>query len=286
VAPENVERLGGCGSGVRTCEGGRWTECRPLAKKSAEVCDGADNDCDGKTDEPEEVETACYPATEMGCTARAMGGGFECSGRCKAGKHHCVNGVQSVECFDYVKPLDRDLCDNPTAVDDDCDGTPDDGCTCRANEARECYSGPEGTQGKGQCKSATQTCTPAGTFSACMDVVPAPETCANTGQDNDCNGKMDDILNLGVPCVIAGKFGKCATGTWQCLPGGSPELHCVGPVASPELCNHEDDDCDNKTDEITATDPDNCGMCLMVCTSRMCSSGKCVAVMPGDDAGT
>jgi len=45
-----------CGSGVEFCRGGVWTGCNAPAP-AAEVCDGADQDCDGTADE--EVLRAC-----------------------------------------------------------------------------------------------------------------------------------------------------------------------------------------------------------------------------------
>ena len=44
-----------------------------------------------------------------------------------------------------VRP-DRDLCDG---LDNDCNGTVDDGCACKAGDSRACYGGPAGNAGHG-----------------------------------------------------------------------------------------------------------------------------------------
>ena len=43
--------IGECKAGSQTCAAGYWTGCFGLVEPDVEVCDGADNDCDGETDE-------------------------------------------------------------------------------------------------------------------------------------------------------------------------------------------------------------------------------------------
>ena len=61
-----------------------------------------------------------------------------------------------------------------------------------------CYSGPNGTDGKGTCTSGKRTCQKDGTFSKCIgEIVPlAVEVC--DGKDDNCDGKTD------VGCSAAG----------------------------------------------------------------------------------
>ena len=43
--------IGACVVGQRTCQGGYWSACIGEVPPSEELCDGADNDCDGQVDE-------------------------------------------------------------------------------------------------------------------------------------------------------------------------------------------------------------------------------------------
>lgn len=63
------------------------------------------------------------------------------------------------------------------------------GSACEPGETRDCYSGPEGTQGVGLCRAGHQQCTDeTATFGACEgEVLPATEECTVRG-DEDCDG--------------------------------------------------------------------------------------------------
>ncbi len=59
---------------------------------------------------------------------------------------------------------------------------------CSPGETRSCYSGPDGTEGVGECKAGTETCAGDGqSWGECQgEVTPTPETCTFT-TDEDCN---------------------------------------------------------------------------------------------------
>lgn len=63
---------------------------------------------------------------------------------------------------------------------------------CTLGEARDCYSGPAGTEGVGLCRAGTQACASDGaSWGACDgEVLPLPvEDCAS-GQDQNCDGHV------------------------------------------------------------------------------------------------
>jgi hypothetical protein len=133
----------------------------------------------------------CTPGESLDC---AYGGepGTQDVGVCRAGSNTCsVDGTSWSGCTGEVTP-GTETC--ATIFDDDCDGTanePDDGvgCECGSGDTQVCYGGPPDTLGVGMCMAGTSTCDVSiGRFGPCMgDVVPQPETCETSGDDN-CDG--------------------------------------------------------------------------------------------------
>lgn len=96
------------------------------------------------------------------------------------------------------------------SVDQDCNGTPDDGslpsgatCTCTPGDVQPCSSDSSGKPitfpvldgtGKplGKCKLGARTCNSNGKWSACTGAIPPePFEICNGGIDDDCDGKAD-----------------------------------------------------------------------------------------------
>ncbi|MEP7122975.1 MAG: MopE-related protein [Byssovorax sp.] len=137
------------------------------------------------------------------------------------------------------------------------------GQVCAPGVAVPCYSGPEGTQGVGQCQSGTQTCDALGDgFGPCIgEVLPSPETCA-TPVDDDCNGQTNEG-GAGCACVPSSTqscysgppgtlgVGSCVGGIQTCNALGTGYGACVGEVLpKPETCaTPGDDDCNGQTNE-------------------------------------
>ena len=223
--PSATRKVGTCSDGTQACVAGSWGACSGDVKPTAELCDGKDNDCDGKTDE--DVTTPCYSGAA----------GTQGVGACKAGTQSCIGGTPGI-CNGEVTPS-SELCDNK---DNDCNGKTDEGLT------QACYSGTTGTQGVGTCKAGVQTCN-AGTWSSCVgEVTPKTEDCDN--KDNNCNGKTDESLTKYCYSGAAGTkgVGLCKEGLQLCS-GGSWGT-CSGevvPVA--EKCDNKDNDCDGSIDE-------------------------------------
>jgi hypothetical protein len=147
-------------------------------------------------------------------------------------------------------------------LDNDCNGTVDDGCDCLPGATQECYSGrPASTKDVGSCKHGTQTCDTTGKWGGCAgEVVPAAETCDEA--DNDCNGTPDDAI-ADIGCGV----GACAVLVPGCVNGAVPT--CTPNLPGSEVCDGLDNDCDQLVDE---QDP-NVGLACDSGIPGVCAAG-------------
>ncbi|MCB9529369.1 MAG: putative metal-binding motif-containing protein [Myxococcales bacterium] len=205
---------GACAAnGERTCQGGRLVDsCQPGAP-GAEICDGIDNDCDGRVDDDIPIEpTACGQGL---CAAQ--------------GKIICQNGAPVDTC--QPRAPRAEVCDGR---DDDCDGRTDEGI---APVRTQCGVGACGATGE-------RTCRDGALVDSCQPGAPGAEQC--NGRDDDCDGASDEgIAAQPTQCGV----GACgATGERTCH-GGQLVDSCQPGAPRAEVCDGADDDCDGAIDE-------------------------------------
>ncbi|MFH1812221.1 MAG: putative metal-binding motif-containing protein [Pseudomonadota bacterium] len=146
-------------------------------------------------------------------------------------------------------------------LDNDCDGSVDEGMSCAAGApAKPCPTAGACSGNNG----AQQTCV-GNVWTACP-VAASAEDC--DGVDNDCNGTVDDLQELGETCWAG--TGTCERQGQLACDAEQQLVYCDAGLISAtsiEACgNGLDDDCDGATDESS---------CCPVRTSRDPSTQTC-----------
>ncbi len=215
----------------------------------SEQCDGFDNNCNLTTDE------GCDDDGDKWCDVNMVVIGKPPV--CSLGSGDCNDTVAS------INPAGVEICDN---IDQNCDGTTDNGC----DDDKDAYCDKSMTvvgtpvictKGGNDCDDGNAMINP-GKTEICDDL------------DNNCNGVTDELCDQDGDkfCDLA----KTVIGTPKaCILGGGDcnDLNAAVNPNATEICNNIDDNCAGGTDEV-CKDTDGDGYCVgAVAVSAGCPKG-------------
>ncbi|MFO0744782.1 MAG: NADP-dependent oxidoreductase [Myxococcota bacterium] len=264
-------------SGAENC-GACGHDCNAQFQHSLEVA------CDVSGDAPTCVLTSCEPGYILFGGSACIDENATLCTPCDADADCYGTGSRCLQVSDT---------DPRTFCARDCSGTSETTATCPASYACEPVAG--GTDqcrpvtdscdctatNQGQTKACTrsnaigtcfglETCDAATGWNGCTAATPSAEVC--NGQDDDCDGQVDDGVAVGATCASTNTAGSCS-GTTFCA--GELGIQCSARIPADDVCNGQDDDCDGQTDEDFATTTGgalkydkstaNCGACNYAC---------------------
>ena len=187
--PKGSNGKGICKAGKRTCTAGVLSACIGEVLPQPEVCNYADDDCNGLADDVPELQDAAPIAycNSSACDPTFRDAGIYCFtadlGICGAGRRTCAAGAAHgapTGCEAFIKAGVPEECNS---IDDDCNGQVDDGLIGTLGECNV-------TGKKGECKKGQNDCIDGG-VECTQQVQPTTETC--NAKDDNCDGIIDNF---------------------------------------------------------------------------------------------
>jgi hypothetical protein len=272
------------GDGFAACE-----ECddsvAAISPLATEICDGADNDCDGTVDEDDAVDAASWYADG---DSDGFGDATTSVEACAAPSGHVSDDTDCDDTLADVNPDADETCDG---IDNDCDALVDDADPSLTG-GTVFYGDSDGDGYGGQQYQQTACAAPAGFVSNTddcddLDANSHPggsEIC--DGADNDCDTEVDEGVGATWYEDSDGDgYGNGSVSQQSCdAPTGyvsnSSDCDDFSATTSPasfEVCDGVDNDCDGTADEdaINATpfyiDADGDGFGSLISSTTACT---------------
>ncbi|MFO0683462.1 MAG: MopE-related protein [Sandaracinus sp.] len=247
---------GECAAGTQHCVGGSLA-CQGAVGPALETCNMRDDDCNGVVDNGFDLMNdprncgVCGRVCSFahGVAACVMGSCqlVACAGGYFNNDGNLMNGCE----YMCTRTSATEACNG---VDDNCNGTVDEGVTPPANFCRQA----------GVCMGSTATCTGTGGFvcnyaanATSRGLVYEPIEMRCDTKDNDCDGFVDEPFPLLNAVCTNGQAGICNLPGHQVCDADGMGIHCDAPsgmsMSRAESCNGLDDNCDGMVDNGTSS---------------------------------
>ncbi|MCG5051994.1 MAG: hypothetical protein KA712_03450 [Myxococcales bacterium] len=267
--PPGTGPLGECRPGANICladsQGGATWACTGGVGPAPEICDGKDQDCNGKTDDlaPCPEGFACAFAE---CAPKCRDGEFPCEG-----ERTCVDGVcVQDECVRTACAAGF-RCDPKRGCIDRCEGVScPEGFRCDKGSCLSCQT--EGCPEGQLCRGAVCEPDPCRTVSCAAGTYCSEGSCVASCRGVRCNaqdklacrlGQCAPDRCLGVACA---RTGFCHPATGQCEPNPCLLIRCLtGQVCVPTRAACVPDPClatACKGDDVCVVRTDGVAECL------------------------
>ncbi len=249
---------GACSAGVERCSDGLWGTCSiaPIA----EVCNGIDDDCDSSIDEAllvtcfDDPDDDGYAVSGASMSSVCPTGGRAAVGGCPIGFTNRTPEAPNLDCDGSTSSTHPGATETCNGVDDDCDGTADEGLPLRVRFIDSDGDGAQGTavsrcEGDPNSVPFSLDCNESDT----SVYVGAPELCDRV--DNNCS--LGGGAAGGVDVFEDQDNDHYSPPDATCSGGPFPKTDCddTRPTDNPgatELCSGHDTDCDGTIDEDPA----------------------------------
>ena len=231
---------------------------------ATEVCDSADNDCDGTTDEDDAADASTFYADDDG---DGEGDASDTTTSCSTSVSGYVTNDD--DCDDTDGDVNTSADEECDTVDNDCDGTIDED---DAIDADTWYLDDDG-DGYGDASTTTVACDQPSGYEADDTDCDDSDAAVNPGASEACNG-IDDDCDTDVDEGFTGTPSTWYADTDSDGEGDSTSttVDCNQPTgyvsndddcddtdgaintSASEVCDSADNDCDGTIDESDATD--------------------------------
>jgi hypothetical protein len=223
TGPEATRGEGACADGTQTCVDGAWNACSGDVTPVAELCDGADNDCN---DEIDDGSNACGGVCPLSNAPGVPCDGVGDSDACADGAYACA-GSNTTVCEDSGP----DILDPCGSGDQNCNGVIDDGnnacggsCPLPAAPGTTCDGGDADA-----CTEGNFVCSGLNAVTCSDNTGDNVEICDTV--DQDCDGDFGEGT-----CSLPNATSVCAGG---CNLVECDNTFCDLDATSSSGCEHD-----------------------------------------------